>query len=270
MRFHKPIGIYLLLWPALWGLWAAQRGFPPLKVLIVFVLGSILMRSAGCVINDIADKHIDIHVKRTLDRPLAAGKIKSKEAVLVFLICCFLSFCLVLFLNKTAIFLSFIGMALAIIYPFTKRFIHAPQLFLGFAYAWAIPMGYASLNRPLSWECWYLYGLVILLAIAYDTFYAMVDKEEDIKIGVKSTAIWFGQWDYKIVFLIQISVWFSLLFFGIWQKYSWRYECWIALSLGFFIYQQKLVRKRNTIYYFQAFLNHHWFMLWVWVGFLLI
>lgn len=267
MRFHKPIGIYLLLWPALWGLWASAHGFPSLKILVVFVLGSILMRAGGCVINDIADRKIDGHVKRTALRPLVNGKVTLKAAWIVFSICCLLSFSLVLFLNDFVIKLSFIGIALAVIYPFSKRWIDAPQLILGFAFAWAIPMAYAATQNKLSWQCWYLYGLVVLLAVAYDTLYAMVDKEDDLKIGVRSTAILFGDWDKKIVLSLQLLVWMGLLIFGVLQHYSRYYEIIIFISVIFFIHQQKSIKNREPAKCFQAFLNHHWFALWVWLGF---
>lgn len=269
MRFHKPIGIYLLLWPTLWGVWAAAGEWPSTKILIVFVLGTILMRAGGCVINDIADRKIDGHVKRTSQRPLASGKVSLREAWILFSCCSLLSFVLVLLLNSTTILLSFVGMALAILYPFTKRWIDAPQLVLGLAFAWGIPMAYAATQQQLPWACWYLYGLVVLLAVAYDTLYAMVDKEDDLKIGVKSTAILFGAWDKKIVFNLQLLVWLGLLFFGQWQDYSWMYEVWIFCSIGFFIYQQKLIKNREPEKCFKAFLNHHWFVLWIFIGFMI-
>lgn len=268
MRFHKPIGIYLLLWPTLWGLWASAKGWPSIKILLIFVFGTLLMRAGGCVINDIADRHFDKHVKRTAQRPLTANLVSLKEALWIFIICLLASFCLVLLLNKLAILLAFVGAGLAILYPFTKRWINAPQLILGFAFAWGIPMAYAAQQQPLSWACWYLYSLVVLLAVAYDTLYAMVDKEDDLKIGIKSTAILFGTWDKKIVLSLQLIVWCGLLLFGIWRHYSWLYEITIFFSLGFFIYQQKLIRHREPEKCFQAFLNHHWFALWVWTGFL--
>lgn len=269
MRFNKPIGIYLLLWPTLWGLWASAGKWPATKILIIFTLGTILMRAAGCVINDIADRKIDKHVKRTAQRPLTSGKVSLKEALMLFSICSVLSFSLVLFLNEMTIKLSFIGIALAILYPFTKRWINAPQLVLGLAFAWGIPMAYAATQQQLPFACWYLYGLVVLLAVAYDTLYAMVDKEDDLKIGVKSTAILFGNYDKKIIFILQIIVWLGLLIFGFWQHYSWMYEAWIFCSIGFFIYQQKLIKNGEPANCFKAFLNHHWFVLWVWLGFLM-
>ncbi|MES2203733.1 MAG: 4-hydroxybenzoate octaprenyltransferase [Pseudomonadota bacterium] len=269
MRFDKPIGIYLLLWPTLWSVWAASRGFPSIKILIVFILGTILMRAGGCVINDIADRKIDKHVKRTEQRPLTSGKVSLKEALILFAICSVLSFVLVLFLNPMAIKLSFIGIALAIFYPFTKRWINAPQLVLGLAFAWGIPMAYAATQEQLPFSCWYLYGLVVILSVAYDTLYAMADKADDLKIGVKSTAILFGDYDKKIIFILQIIVWLGLLIFGFWQHYSWIYEAWIFCSIGFFIYQQKLIKNREPEKCFKAFLNHHWFVLWVWIGFVI-
>ena len=169
MRFDKPIGIYLLLWPTLWGVWAAAHGQPSIKILFVFILGTILMRAGGCVINDIADRKIDSHVKRTAQRPLASGKVTLRESWILFLCCSLLSFSLVLLLNPMAIMLSFIGIALTILYPFMKRWLDAPQLILGLAFAWGIPMAYAAIQEKLPWQCWFLYGLVVLLAVAYDT-----------------------------------------------------------------------------------------------------
>lgn len=268
MRFHKPIGIYLLLWPTLWGVWAASSGFPSMKILAIFVLGTIFMRAAGCVINDIADRNFDKHVKRTAQRPLTSGQVSLKEAWCIFAVCLLLSFALVLFLNGFAICLAFIGAGLTILYPFTKRWIHAPQLILGLAFAWGIPMAYAAIQNRLPWQSWYLYGLAVLLAVAYDTLYGMTDKEDDLKIGIKSTAILFGDRDKQIVLILQIIVWIGLLLFGIAQDYSWLYEIIIFFSAGFFIYQQKLIKYREPQKCFQAFLNHHWFVLWVWCAFL--
>ena len=267
MRFHKPIGTYLLLWPTLWGVWAAADGWPATKILIIFVLGSILMRAAGCVINDIADIQFDGYVKRTAQRPLVSGKVTLREAWMLFAACSFFSFSLVLLLNKMTMLLSFIGLALTIVYPFTKRWIDAPQLILGAAFAWAIPMAYAATQQNLPWSCWYLYGLVVILAVAYDTLYAMVDKEDDLKIGVKSSAILFGRWDKMIVFALQLLVWIGLLVFGLWQHYSKYYEAWIFMAVGFVIYQQILIVDRIPEKCFKAFLNHHWFVMWVWIGF---
>jgi 4-hydroxybenzoate polyprenyltransferase len=267
MRFHKPIGTYLLLWPTLWGVWAAADGWPATKILILFILGSILMRAGGCVINDIADIKFDSYVKRTAQRPLVSGKVTLREAWMLFAACSFFSFSLVLLLNKMTIFLSFIGIALTIVYPFTKRWIDAPQLILGVAFAWAIPMAYAATQQSLPWSCWYLYGLVVILAVAYDTLYAMVDKEDDLKIGVKSSAILFGRWDKIIVLILELLVWIGLLVFGLWQHYSKYYEAWIFMAVGFVIYQQILIVDRIPEKCFKAFLNHHWFVMWVWIGF---
>ncbi len=267
MRFHKPIGTYLLLWPTLWGVWAAADGWPATKILIIFILGSILMRAGGCVINDIADIKIDGYVKRTAQRPLVSGKVTLREAWMLFAACSFFSFSLVLLLNKMTILLSFIGLALTMVYPFTKRWIDAPQLILGAAFAWAIPMAYAATQQSLPWSCWYLYGLVVILAVAYDTLYGMVDKEDDLKIGVKSSAILFGRWDKMIVLALQLLVWIGLLVFGLWQHYSNYYEAWVLIAVGFFIYQQILIADRIPEKCFKAFLNHHWFVMWVWIGF---
>lgn len=268
MRFHKPIGIALLLWPTLWGVWAASNGWPSIKIVIVFVLGTIFMRAGGCVINDIADRNFDKYVKRTAQRPLTSGQVSLKEAWCIFTICLSLSFLLVLFLNKLALLLAFIGAGLAIVYPFTKRWINAPQFIIGLNFAWGIPMAYAAIQNQLPWQCWYLYTLVVILGTAYDTLYGMTDKEDDLKIGVKSTAILFGDWDKKIVLSLQIIVWIGLLLFGIAQHYSWFYEIIIFFSVGFFVYQHILIKNREPQKCFQAFLNHHWFVLSVWCAFL--
>lgn len=269
MRFHKPIGIALLLWPTLWGVWAAAHGQPSRKIVLIFALGTILMRAGGCVINDIADRKWDGRVQRTRNRPLVSGRISVHEAYALCAACFFLAFCLVLLLNTLTIFLSFIGAGLALVYPFTKRWMQAPQLVLGLAFAWGIPMAYAAIQQRVPAPCWYLFIVTTLLAIAYDTLYAQADKEDDVKIGIRSTAILFGRYDKEIVLLLQLSVWLGLIFFGIWQHYSYRYTACAVFSVVFFLYQQKILRQQASAHtYFQAFLNHHFFMLLIFIGYL--
>ncbi len=222
MRLHRPIGSLLLLWPTLWALWIASNGRPNQFILFIFILGVLVMRSAGCVINDIADRHFDPHVARTRARPLAAGNIKLIEAIILFIVLCIIALTLVLQLNIFTIKLAFIGLALAIIYPFTKRFTYWPQLFLGAAYAWSIPMAFAAQTQHLPGLCWVLYFTAVLWPIAYDTMYAMVDKPDDLLIGIKSTAILFGDYDKIMVLFIQISV---LILLWLISRFNRRLPC---------------------------------------------
>ena len=191
-RFDRPIGILILLWPTLWALWIAGQGHPDPLVFTVFVLGVILMRAAGCVINDYADREFDPHVERTKQRPIAAGKVKPKEALILFAIMCLIAFSLVLLMNRLTILLSFVAAFLAASYPFMKRYTHLPQAYLGIAFGWAVPMAFAAQTGSVPLVAWIMYLATVLWALVYDTMYAMVDKEDDLKIGVKSTAILFG------------------------------------------------------------------------------
>ena len=269
MRFHKPIGIYLLLWPTLWALWAAKKSLPPLwPTLVVFVLGTVLMRAAGCVINDIADRHFDHQVQRTKTRPLTSGKVSVTSAIILFLLLSFVAFGLVLFLNSLTIYLSFVGIGLACIYPFTKRFFSAPQLVLGVAFAWGIPMAYAAVINYLPIYCWWLFGVTILLIVAYDTMYAMVDKEDDLKLHLKSTAILFGEYDRLIIGILQLIIFLNLFLFGWIQDYHFFYFIFIFLAGMLLVYQQYLIKNRIRENCFQAFLNNHWFGLLVLFGFM--
>lgn len=268
MRFHKPIGIYLLLWPTLWALWAASKAVPVFwPMLIVFILGTVLMRAAGCVINDIADRNFDHEVERTKTRPLTSGKISLKSAIILFFILSLMAFGLVLFLNQFTILLSFIGMGLACLYPLTKRFFSAPQLVLGFAFAWGIPMAYAAVINSLPIVCWWLFGINILLIVAYDTMYAMVDREDDLKLNLKSTAILFGQYDRVMIGILQLVILLNLFLFGWVQDYKIIYFAFIFLAGILFIYQQFLIKNRVRENCFKAFLNNHWFGLLVLFGF---
>jgi 4-hydroxybenzoate polyprenyltransferase len=215
MRLHRPIGIYLLLWATLWALWLAGNGQPSQGTVIVFVLGVVLMRSAGCVINDIADRNFDPHVARTRDRPLAAGRVSLGEAVGLASGLCLLAFALVLTQNPLTIQLSLVGLALAVSYPLMKRFHHFPQFHLGAAFGWGIPMAYAAITDSLPPVAWLLFVANILWAAIYDTEYAMVDREDDLKIGLKSTAIRFGDWDKRIIGYLQLMLLFLLIGIGL-------------------------------------------------------
>ena len=268
-RFDKPIGILILLWPALWALWLASDGKPDLLVLIVICCGVVLMRAAGCVINDYADRDFDPHVERTKLRPIAAGKVKPKEALIVFAVLCLSAFALVLLLNKYTIMLSFGGVFLAASYPFMKRYTQLPQAYLGIAFGWAVPMSFAAQVNEIPPVAWVLYLAVVLWALVYDTMYAMVDKEDDLKIGVKSTAILFGDKDREIMAVLQIIVLLLMIQVGRLQDLSWIYYAVLICASGFFIYQQKLIFYRDKADCFKAFLNSNYFGLTVFIGFVL-
>lgn len=258
-RLHKPIGILLLLWPTLWALWLAAEGVPPLPILFVFVAGVVLMRSAGCVINDYADRNFDAHVQRTRDRPIAAGRVSPREALVLFALLCLLAFILVLTLNRLAVYLSFAALALAAIYPFTKRYTHLPQLVLGAAFGWAIPMAFAAVQGQVPKLAWLLFVVNILWATAYDTYYAMVDREDDVKIGVKSTAILFGTADRLVIGALQILVLGGLVLIGRLAGLGLYFYLGVIIAAGLALYQQYLVRDRDVSGSFQAFLNNNWF-----------
>lgn len=258
MRLDKPIGTLLLLWPTLWALFSAQHGMPNLKILLIFILGVILMRSAGCVINDYADRHIDGNVKRTALRPLATGKVTEKEAKVLFLFLITLSFFLVINLNGYTILLSFIAVMLAIIYPFMKRYTHLPQFILGMAFGWSIPMAFGAIQQALPLECWLLFFANLAWTVAYDTQYAMVDRDDDLRIGVKSTAILFAQFDNKIIALLQLLTLILLTIFGKISQFSAIYYITLAITATLFIYQCKLTRERERESCFKAFLNNNY------------
>ena len=259
IRFNRPIGTYLLLWPTLWALWFAAKGIPDLNILLIFSLGVFVMRSAGCAINDFADRKIDGHVKRTKNRPLATGKISAKEALMVFAVLSLVAFVLVLQLNLSTILLSTVALLLAASYPFTKRFHSLPQVHLGAAFAWAVPMAFTAITGetpPLI--AWLLFVTTMLWTTAYDTIYGMVDRDDDLKLGMKSTAILFGDKDKLIVGILQILTIILLLMIGYLASRGWIYYAGITAAIGFFIYQQKLIKEREPQACFQAFLNNHW------------
>lgn len=258
MRFHRPIGIFLLLWPALWALWIAGQGRPDGTVLIVFVLGVVLMRAAGCVINDYADRHFDPYVTRTRDRPIAAGRVTPKEALGLFGVLCLLAFWLVLQLNRLTIALAFVALFLAVSYPFMKRVTYLPQAYLGLAFGWAVPMAFAAQTGSIPTVAWWLLLATALWALAYDTMYAMADLEDDLKIGVKSSAILFGRYCPWIVAAVQVALLAILVWVGRLTGLGGWY--WLALLgvVGLLIYQQILIRTWDKAACLQAFLNNNW------------
>ncbi|HWS04002.1 MAG TPA: 4-hydroxybenzoate octaprenyltransferase [Gammaproteobacteria bacterium] len=256
-RLHKPIGILLLLWPTLWALWIAAAGMPDLSILLVFLLGVVLMRSAGCVINDYADRHFDPHVARTRERPIAAGRVGPREALILFAVLCLLAFALVLTLNRQTIYLSFGALLLAAVYPFSKRYTQLPQVVLGAAFGWAIPMAFAAVQGEVPRIAWLLFTVNVLWSTVYDTFYAMVDREDDVKIGVKSTAILFGESDLLIVGVLQILMLAGLILVGQLADLGRYFYLGLLVAAGLSLYQQYLARRRDRDGCFQAFLNNN-------------
>ncbi|MCU4674355.1 4-hydroxybenzoate octaprenyltransferase [Catenovulum sp. 2E275] len=269
MRIDRPIGTYLLLWPTLWALWIASEGVPKLDLFIIFVLGVFVMRAAGCVINDFADRKVDGHVKRTKNRPLATGKVSSKEALMLFLGLVIVSFGLVLLLNQQTILLSFVGLGLATLYPFMKRYTHLPQVVLGAAFSWAIPMAYMAVKAELALIVWVLFFTNLAWTVAYDTLYAMVDRDDDLKIGVKSTAILFGRFDKLAVFILHVLTITGLIWAGQLAQLGAIYYQTVGLALALFIYQQWQIRHRERDVCFKAFLQNHYAGLVVLIGIIL-
>ncbi len=258
MRLDKPVGILLLLWPTLWALWLAARGWPDLRVLSVFVAGVVLMRSAGCVINDFADRDFDPHVERTRQRPLATGAVSPKEALTLFVAIALLAFALVLTLNWQTIALSFGGAALAASYPFTKRYTHLPQFYLGIAFGWSVPMAFAAQTGNVPGIAWLLLLTNTLWSVAYDTMYAIVDREDDRRIGVKSTAILFGQADRLIIGVIQALMLLLLYVIGRLAGLGWLYYLGWSVAAALSVYQQYLIKDHDRTLCFRAFLNNSW------------
>ncbi|WP_251358491.1 4-hydroxybenzoate octaprenyltransferase [Kangiella sp. TOML190] len=266
MRLDKPIGIFLLLWPALWALWIAAEGIPDYWILCVFVLGVFIMRSAGCIINDYADRDFDAHVKRTKQRPLAQNKISTKGALALFFILVLMAFGLVLTLNKLTIQLSFIAVLLASFYPFMKRYTYFPQMILGAAFAWAIPMAFAAVTNQVPSVSWVLYAATLLWVLAYDTLYGMVDREDDIQLGLKSTAILFGEADLVLVALIQALFLGGMVLVGQRLELSLYYYAGVALAALLVTLQLYACRSRQPEAYFKAFLNNNYVGMVLFVG----
>ncbi|MGE4350230.1 MAG: 4-hydroxybenzoate octaprenyltransferase [Candidatus Berkiella sp.] len=269
MRFHRPIGTLLLLWPTLSALWLANNGTPSFKLIIIFCLGVIITRAAGCIVNDIADRNFDGHVKRTQDRPLARRIISVRSALLLASSLCLIAFFLVCLTNVNTVLLSIVAVALLVVYPFMKRITHWPQVVLGAAFSWAIPMAYmASINECNS-ICWLLFGATVIWAVAYDTLYAMVDREDDLKIGIKSTAVLCAPYDRLLVFVCHGLVLGLYCVIGVQLKLSAYFFVAVFIGLLMVIYQQWLIRDGLPQHYFKAFLNNNWFGLLLFVGILL-
>lgn len=266
MRLNKPIGILLLLWPTLWALWLASNGQPDRQILTIFILGVIIMRTAGCIINDIADRHVDGHVTRTRHRPLANQKISLEIAMVLFLVLITAAFVLVLFCNSFTIKLAFVGAALAIVYPFLKRITHLPQVGLGAAFAWGVPMAFAAQTNEIPFSAWVLYVAAMIWPIIYDTMYAMTDREDDLKVGIKSIAILFGDLDTLMISMLQLT------FIGLMLVVGWQFQLGVFYYLSLagagllFLYQFNLIQDRLPQQCFAAFLNNNWVGVVIFIG----
>jgi 4-hydroxybenzoate polyprenyltransferase len=271
-RLDRPIGIGLLLWPTLWALWIAARGLPskpdmpPIKLLLVFIAGTIVMRSAGCVINDFADRRIDPHVKRTRARPLASRRISPHDALALFGVLVLFALWLVTRLDTRTVYFSFIGAALTVSYPFTKRFFPLPQFYLGAAFGWAVPMAFVATLGGVPRLGWLLFIVTVIWAGVYDTIYAMVDRDDDLKLGVQSTAIAFGDMDKLLIGVMQAMVLAGLWMTGHALQLHWPFYLALVVGTGLFVWQQWLIRDRDRTACFKAFLNNNWFGLVVFVG----
>lgn len=257
MRLDKPIGVYLLLWPTYWGLWFASNGQPSLKNFLIFTAGVLVMRAAGCVINDYADRYVDGDVARTQYRPIPAGEIAPKQAITLFFALLLIALVLVLQTNALTLILAVIGVLLAAIYPFLKRLTHLPQLGLGMAWAWAVPMAFAAEQQALPVGLWLISAAILLWTIAFDTYYAMVDREDDLNIGVKSTAILFGKYDLLIIVVLQITSLILLGFAGDYFNRGIIYNLGLVIAAGYFVAQHLQARSRDADGCFNAFLNNH-------------
>lgn len=268
MRLDKPIGILLLLWPTLWALCLAGQGKPNFVVVWIFVLGTVLMRSAGCVMNDLADRNFDRYVERTQNRPVTTGEVDVKEAVILAMVLSLVAFSLVLFLNRLTILLSFVALALAMTYPLTKRFIAIPQAYLGIAFSFGIPMAYAALTNGVSAIAWQLMVANLFWVVAYDTEYAMVDREDDLKIGIRSSAIWFGRLDVAAVMVCYALMLGIMVFIGTQLSLMWPYYLGLVLAGGIMLYHYSLIRTRDPNRCFEAFLHNNWVGAVVFLGIL--
>jgi 4-hydroxybenzoate polyprenyltransferase len=270
MRLDRPVGALLLLWPTWWALWFAANDFPPIGMLIIFTLGVFVMRSAGCVINDYADHAwLDAHVERTRGRPMAAGRVTRREALLLFGGLLAFAFLLVLFTNRLTIELSFVGAVLAAVYPFSKRVTHLAQVVLGAAFGWSIPMAFAAVTNSLPPLCWLLFLANVLFSTIYDTEYAMVDREDDIRVGAKSTAILFAEADRTIIGILMATFLAAMLLAGTRVQLHWPYFAGLAVATGHFAWQQWTIRDRSRAHCFAAFRNNNWVGLALWVGLVL-
>jgi 4-hydroxybenzoate polyprenyltransferase len=266
MRFDRPIGILLLLWPTLWALLIAGQGSPSLKNVLIFCTGVVLMRAAGCIMNDVADRDFDPHVDRTRCRPLAAGELTVRQALITFVVVMLMAFGLVLLTNALTIKLAFAGALLASSYPFFKRWTHFPQVVLGLAFGWGIPMAFAAETGQLPVIAWMILLINVIWSVIYDTLYAMVDRDDDISIGLKSTAILFGRHDLLILRVLKIWMIILLLLLGWIMGFSWPWFCGVTIAAILFVYQQYNVRNRERDACFKAFLNNNWVGLAILVG----
>lgn len=256
-RLDRPIGNFLLLWPTLWALWIAARGVPHLDVLTVFVLGVLIMRAAGCVINDYADRDFDRHVKRTRERPLTTGAVSEREALILFAALCLTAFALVLLMNRLTVLLSLVGVVLAATYPFMKRYTHLPQVHLGAAFGWAVPMAFAAQTAAVPAIAWWVFAATVIWATIYDTQYAMVDRDDDLKIGIRSTAILFGAYDRLIIGILQVVMTGLLVVIGWQANLGAVWYVGVLIGAAFFGWQQWLIRHRERADCFRAFLNNN-------------
>ena len=266
MRLNKPIGIYLLLWPTYWALFLSAGGWPDIDLLIIFTCGVIITRSAGCVINDYADREIDKHIARTRDRPIASGEISPKAALLLFFALGLAAFALVLLTNTLTIKISFIALALAVLYPFTKRWTNLPQLILGLAFAMSVPMAFSAQTGTVPASAGWIFLATMLWTLIYDTLYAMADRDEDLKIGVKSTAILFAKYDQIFITLLQILLMIVFIKIGNLFDLGSFYDVSLIIILLFMIYHQFLIKKRQKMDYFKAFINNHFIGMTVFFG----
>lgn len=269
MRLHRPIGIWLLLWPTLWALWIAGEGRPTPQVFVVFVIGTIVMRSAGCIVNDLADRHIDPHVERTRDRPLATGEVTAPEALILFVGLMLIALGLVLSLNRLALALAAVGALVAVVYPFAKRVISVPQFVLGVAFSWGVPMAFAAELGTVPPVGWLVFLVTVVWVVVYDTEYALADREDDIRIGVRSTAVLFGDMDRVIIGGLQLMFLGGLLLIGHNAELGGWYYGGVGIGALFAIYQQHLIRNREPARCVQAFLNNAWLGGAVFAGILL-
>ncbi|MEW8508165.1 MAG: 4-hydroxybenzoate octaprenyltransferase [Candidatus Thiodiazotropha sp.] len=266
VRLNRPIGILLLLWPTLWALWIAGMGRPAWEIVLVFIAGVALMRSAGCAINDYADRNFDAHVARTSGRPIAVGLVTPAEALGVFIVLSLIAASLLFFLNWPTRFMSVVALLLTAVYPFMKRYTHLPQVVLGAAFGWAVPMAFMALNETVPPVAWLLFSSALIWALIYDTQYAMVDRDDDLKIGVKSSAILFGRHDRLIIALLQLTMIVLLIFTGYLVGLGHYYYLGVAAGIALFGYQQWLIRLREPRACFQAFLNNNQFGMVIFVG----
>ena len=266
VRLDRPVGIWLLMWPMLWALWVASRGHPSQHVFIVFMLGVVLTRSAGCAINDFADRDFDPHVARTDQRPLAAGRVSAPEAIGIWVLLSLLAFALVLTLDRLTVLYACAGAVLMGVYPFLKRFFPLPQLWLGFAFTWSVPMAYAAQVHQVPRLAWLLFTAGVLWTVIYDTMYAMVDRDDDLKLGIKSTAITFGDADRWIIGALQAMVIFALWLAGRQASLGPWYRLGLGAGAVLFAWQQWLIRRRDRAECFRAFINNQWFGLVIFCG----